>query len=67
MSQRDELFRCFGPRLIEAFMLVSLDETNRLRAKLNMPLVNQLELLLQMQGKLAMLAPYVWESDPLET
>lgn len=65
MAQRDELFRCFGPRIIEAFMLVTLDETNRLRAKLNMPAVNQLDVLLQLQGKLSMLEPYVWEQDPI--
>ena len=37
MSTRDQLYKAFGPKLIEALMRVLLDEINVLRAHAGLP------------------------------
>ena len=59
-SERDNLFQQFGPILLEAFMIMVLDETNRLRKKLNMTQLTQLDVLNEISNHLSELQPYSW-------
>lgn len=63
MSQRDELFRKFGPILLEAICLVILDEVNRLRTHVNMPPITKQDVLDELNNHLSELEPYDWMSE----
>lgn len=64
MPGRDELFRKFGPLLTEAFMLLILDEVNRIRNHVGMPAVTKQDVLDQINNHLSELEPYEWmETD----
>jgi hypothetical protein len=63
MSKRDDLFRSFGPLLLEAFMRITLEETNRLRAKLNMPQITDENVMSQIDKKLSEQTPYGWMTN----
>jgi hypothetical protein len=63
MAQRDELFKKFGPLMLEAFMIMVLDETNRLRKKLNMQQLTPQDVLNEINNHLSTLPPYDWMQD----
>lgn len=60
MPGREELFRQFGPILLEAFMIMVLEETNRLRKKLNMPELTKQDVLDEINNHLSELPEYDW-------
>ena len=60
MAKRDDLFQKFGPLLLEATLMIMLEETNRLRAKLGMPEVTKQDVLDQFNNHLSELEPYSW-------
>jgi len=60
MPERDELFRKFGPILLEAVILVILEEANRIRNKLGMPNLTKQDVLDELNNHLSELEPYDW-------
>lgn len=60
MAKRDELFAKFGPILLEAIVVMQVEETNRLRAKLNMPPVTKQMFYDEINNHLSELEPYGW-------
>jgi len=66
MSQRDDLFRKFGPILLEAFTIIAIEETNRLRAQIDMPQITKQDFLNKINNHLSELEPYDWMSESEE-
>lgn len=60
MAKRDELFRQFGPLLIEAIVDFMLDNVNALRKEQGMPEISKDEYLDQLSNHLSELEPYDW-------
>ena len=63
MIQRDELFRKFGPILFEAVVIMIVEETNRLRTQLNMPLITKQDFSDEINNHLSELLPYDWMQE----
>lgn len=64
MSQRDELFRKFGPILLEAFMIMTLDAINALRVKAGLPAYTKQQVMDEINNHLSTLEPYDWMKTP---
>ena len=62
---RDELYQKFGPRLIEAIVLVVKDEINVLRVEAGLPERTNQQLLSALENKLTQVTPYTWEGDSI--
>lgn len=62
IMRRDELFAKFGPILLEAICLCILDEVNRIRTHVNMPLITKQDVLDELNNHLGELEPYEWMS-----
>jgi len=60
MAKRDELFQKFGPILLEAFMILVLEESNRIRRHVGMPEITKQDVLDQINNHLSELQPYDW-------
>lgn len=60
---REDLYKKFGPMLIEALALVMLDEINALRASLSLPLRTKQQLVNALKAKLDSLSKYDWMND----
>lgn len=60
MAQRDELFRKFGPLLLEAICLVLLDQINDLRDNQGMPRITEQDLIDSLNNHLGGLPLYGW-------
>lgn len=60
MAKRDELFRQFGPLLLEAITDFMLDNVNALRQEQGMPEITKDEYLEQLSNHLSELEPYDW-------
>lgn len=58
MSEREKFLEQFGPKLIEAIVLVTMDEINVLRQKAGLPLRTTGQLLTVMGNKLDSLTDY---------
>jgi len=65
MAQRDELFRHFGPILLEAMVLVLLEQINVLRENQGMPEITEQELIDSLNNHLGELQPYDWMSEEI--
>lgn len=63
MSQRDELYRKFGPILLEAQILVLLEQINILRQNQGMPEITEQDLIDSLNNHLSSLQPYDWMED----
>ncbi|GAI41099.1 unnamed protein product [marine sediment metagenome] len=63
MAQRDELYRRFGPILLEAVMLVILEHINVLRKEQGMPEITKQDLLDSLNNHLNELQPYAWMQE----
>lgn len=63
MAQRDELFQQFGPILIEAFAILILDETNRIRQHIGMPQITKKQVLDEISNHTSKLEPYDWMEE----
>lgn len=64
MAQRDELFRRFGPIFLEAIAIMIVEESNRIRTHLGMPLITKQMFLDEITTKLDQLLPYDWMDIP---
>lgn len=62
MAKRDELFRRFGPLLIEAITDFLLDNVNTLRKEQGMKEITKDEYLEQLSNHVTDLPPYDWMS-----
>jgi len=60
MATRDELFRQFGPLLIEALFDFLLDNVNTLRRNQGMPEITKQEYIDQLSNHITELEPYDW-------
>jgi len=60
MTQRDELFRRFGPMLLEALIIMIVEECNRLRSKAGMPHITKEMFFDEINNHLSELEPYDW-------
>lgn len=61
--QRDELYRHFGPILLEAMVLVLLNQVNILRHEQGMPKITEQDLIDSLNNHLSELEPYDWMGD----
>lgn len=59
-TSRDELMRKFGPILLEAFAIMVLDETNRIRQYVGMPKITKQQVLDEISNHLSTLTLYDW-------
>ena len=62
-TSRDDLYRQFGPMLIEALALVILDEINDLRELEGLPTRTKPQLMNALQTKLDTLSKYEWMDE----
>lgn len=60
MPNREELFRHFGPLLLEGLLKLQLEETNRLRQQIGMQQLTMQDLIDQLNNKLNETLPYDW-------
>jgi len=60
MITRDELYRTFGPLLVEAIVLVIKDEINKLRVEAGLPERTTEQVLTAINNKLSSLSGYDW-------
>lgn len=60
MMTRDKLFKKFGPILLEAVMIMAVEETNRLRSYIGMPLITKQNFIDEIENHLSELEPYDW-------
>lgn len=63
MSQREDLFRQFGPLLLEATIDFLLDNVNTLRKERGMKEITKDEYLTQLSNHFSELKPYYWMKD----
>lgn len=63
MAQRDELFRQFGPMLLEAFAVMILEEVNRIRQHVGMPQITKQQVLNEINNHLSALEQYDWMKE----
>ena len=60
---REELYRMFGPKLVEAVALVIKDEINLLRAEHSLPERTNQQIIDAIETKLGTLSDYDWMSE----
>ncbi len=60
MATRDELFKKFGPKLLEALFLVLLDEINNLRPGQGQPTIEMQDLINAAANHVDTLPDYEW-------
>lgn len=63
MATRDELFRKFGPKLLEAMFMTLLDEINTLRPGLGQPTITMTDLMNNASNHVTEIPNYKWMSD----
>ena len=64
MTMRDDLFQKFGPLLIEAIALATLDQINALRSKAGLPQITPDRAMIEISNHLSHLDPYPWMEGP---
>ena len=57
---REKLYQCFGPKLLEAVVLIIKDEINLLRAELGLPKRTNKQIINAVSAKLESLPDYDW-------
>lgn len=60
MDKRSEIFETFGPKLLEGFLLLILDEINELRSTVNLPPRTKQQVFDQITNHQSGLANYDW-------
>ncbi len=63
MAERDELYKQFGPILLEAQVLVLLEQINILRNNQGMPEITEQDLIDSLNNHLSEIEPYDWMSE----
>lgn len=65
ISEREEIYRKFGPILLEAVCLCLLDQVNELRREQGMPEITEQDIIDNLNNHLNELQPYDWmEGEP---
>lgn len=64
MTERDDLFIQFGPKLVEAMFLVLLDEINNLRPGQGQPTITMEDLISAASNHVQSLPDYDWMGLP---
>lgn len=65
MAQRDDLFRKFGPLLLEALIMAIIEEQNEHRRARGWPDITVQEVVDRMENHITELVPYDWmEEEP---
>ncbi len=65
-ATRDEVYKRFGPQLLEVVACLMLDEVNTLRKSLNLPLRTKKQLLSAIAAKWEETPRYEWMIHPEE-
>ncbi len=60
---RDQLFKKFGPQLLEAITLLLLDTINELRTDKGQPLIKQTDIFDLIDAQLSRLEKYDWQTQ----
>jgi hypothetical protein len=60
---RDELYKQFGPQLLEALTLVTLDEINTVRSNAGLAERTKAQLVSAIETKLSALSKYDWMNN----
>ena len=60
---REELYQKFGPKLVDAFAQVVLDEVNLLREHVGLPVRNSAQLVDAISNKLENIPDYNWMKE----
>lgn len=63
MPEREEIYRKFGPLLLEAMILVLLEQINVLRNEQGMPEITEQDLVDSLENHLSELSPYDWMTE----
>lgn len=63
MITREELYRMFGPKLIEAIVLIIRDEINLLRAQHSLPERTNQDIINALENKLSGIPDYDWMNE----
>ena len=58
--EREKLYQCFGPKLLEAIVLIIKDEINLLRTELGLPERTNEQIVNAVSAKLESLPDYDW-------
>lgn len=64
MGTREELFRKFGPILLEAIVRITVEDLNRIRAHVGMQYITEQMFMDQINNDLGHLEPYDWMEIP---
>ena len=62
-ANREELYRKFGPKLIEAIVLIIKDEINILRAEHGLPARTNQQIMNAIDNKLDTISDYEWMNE----
>lgn len=65
MSPRDELFKQFGPKLIEALFMVLIDEINALRPGQGFQDITMEQVIIDSSNHVQSLPDYEWQSNEI--
>lgn len=60
---REEIYKCFGPKLIEAIVLVIKDEINLLRVEHGLPERTNQQIIGALENKLSGISDYSWMGE----
>ena len=60
MTTRDEIYKHFGPLLVEAIVLITMEEINILRVKAELSKRTHSQLMNTLKNKLSQLDEYDW-------
>lgn len=63
MSDRETLFRQFGPKLLEAMFLVLIDQINLLRSKQNLKSITMQEIIDLIDNRVESISDYDWMKE----
>ncbi len=63
MAAREELYRAFGPKLIEANSMLILEQLNVLRMKANLPQLTMPQYIDALKNKLDSIPDYYWMEE----
>lgn len=63
MIAREELYRMFGPKLLEAIVLIIKDEVNLLRAEHSLPARTDQDIIDALENKLSNILDYDWMDE----
>lgn len=63
MALRDDLMQKFGPILLEAIVIMAVQEANRVRSQIGMPTITKEQFFNEINNHLSTLEPYEWMEE----